>query len=121
MEPYKYLDTTQIFYQPSFTNLILRAITHKDMASIIKGAIGSVAGSAEAVDNKAESTSSSFLDRLGDKIFGPTAESKTNDAPIVAPDASTIPVTEGRRSGRKDGTDPFRSGAPAAPAQADKS
>ena len=76
----------------------------------------------ENVDQKAERSGAALLDvcirppfahsycvtwiskqRLGDKIFGQTAESQTNDAPVIAPDASITPVTQGRRSRHPDG------------------
>jgi len=112
MEPYKYLDLPH----KSFTNRVLfhklLVITHKDMSGIIKDAINSVVGSVGDTDAKAENSGSSLLDRLGDKVFGQTAESQYNDAPVIAPDASTMPVTQGRRSHRPDGQDPFHSSAP---------
>ncbi|KAF8265514.1 hypothetical protein EI94DRAFT_1831156 [Lactarius quietus] len=94
-----------------------QVITHKDMSGL-KDALQSVVGSAALVDSKADNAGNSLLDRLGDKVLGPTAESETNNAPIIAPDATITPVTQGRRSLRPDGQDPFRSDAPA---PADKS
>jgi hypothetical protein len=36
-------------------------------------------------------------------MFGPTAESENNNAPVKAPDASTTPVNQDRRSRGPDG------------------
>lgn len=41
---------------------------------------------------------------------GEDATPETNNAPVIAPDASTTPVTKGRRSHRPDGQDPFHAG-----------
>ncbi|KAK5994417.1 hypothetical protein PT974_04891 [Cladobotryum mycophilum] len=62
-----------------------------------------------AVKGKVETAGDqSVLDKLGDKLFGPTAESTTSVADdSVAPDAAITPVTQGRRSHRPDGQDPF--------------
>ncbi|KAH9061351.1 hypothetical protein EDB87DRAFT_1682773 [Lactarius vividus] len=86
----------------------------------LRSAVDSVVGSVNSVDvdNKAENSGSALLDRLGDRVFGPTAESETNDAPIIAPDATITPATQGRRSRRPDGQDPFSGEVPA---PADKS
>lgn len=82
-------------------------------------AVDNVVGSVETVDKTAEKKGTALLDRLGDKIFGPTAESENNNAPVIAPDASTMPVSTGRRSLRPDGQDPFR-GDTAVPANLNK-
>ncbi|KAI9455363.1 hypothetical protein BJY52DRAFT_1213342 [Lactarius psammicola] len=79
----------------------------------LKTAVDSIVGSVGPVGDKAENTSSTLADRLGDKVFGSTAESEVSNAAVIAPDASTIPVTQGRRSRAPDGKDPFRSEAPA--------
>jgi hypothetical protein len=84
----------------------------------LQTAVDSVVGSVESVDNKAEQTGASLLDRLGDKVLGPTAESEADNTQVIAPDATITPVTQGRRSRHPDGQDPFRSEAPA---PADKS
>jgi hypothetical protein len=36
-------------------------------------------------------------------VLGPTAESESTNATVIAPDASTTPVTQGRRSRHPDG------------------
>ncbi|KAI9442279.1 hypothetical protein H4582DRAFT_2072823 [Lactarius indigo] len=85
----------------------------------IKSAVDTVVGSVSSLGNKVENSGTSLLDRLGDKTHGPTAESETNDASVIAPDASTIPDTQGRRSLHPSGQDPFRNSDE--PAPADKS
>ncbi|KAH9176248.1 hypothetical protein EDB89DRAFT_2065612 [Lactarius sanguifluus] len=76
----------------------------------LRSAVGSTVGS---VNDKAETSGSALLDRLGDKLLGPTAESETKDAPVIAPDATLTPDTQGRRSRHPDGQDPFHGDAPA--------
>jgi len=88
----------------------------------LRSAVDRVVTSTENVDERAENTGSGLMDRLGDKVFGKTAESETNDAPVSALDASTTSVAQGRRSRRADGQDPFRNEPPKeAPAPAKKS
>ncbi|KAI9442278.1 hypothetical protein H4582DRAFT_2072822 [Lactarius indigo] len=60
-----------------------------------------------------ENYGSSLLDRGADAVFGPTAESETKNALTIAPDASTIPTTQGRRSLHPDGQDIYRGNEPA--------
>ena len=48
-------------------------------------------------EESSETTGSSLLDRLGDKIFGPTAESETSNAPVIAPVDSAKPRDSERR------------------------
>lgn len=44
------------------------------------------AEASEDAGASAEKTGSSFLDRLGDKAMGSTAESQHRESPVVAPD-----------------------------------
>ncbi|KAH9038703.1 hypothetical protein EDB85DRAFT_2141596 [Lactarius pseudohatsudake] len=81
----------------------------------LESAIGRVVGSVSGVEDKVENSGSSLLDRLSDKVLGRTAEEETKNAPAIAPDATTMPVTQGRRSRRPDGQDPFH-GDTSAPA-----
>jgi hypothetical protein len=99
------------------TNLyfIFQVETHNDMTGSIKTAIESVVDSVKGVDNSAEKKGAALLEKFGDKVLGPTAESETNNAPIIAPDATLTPSTQGRRSRHPDGNDPFRSGLTASP------
>ncbi|KAH9025483.1 hypothetical protein EDB84DRAFT_1564049 [Lactarius hengduanensis] len=78
------------------------------LTDIVRAAVGSVVGTTETVD-KTENTGSSLLGRIGDAILGRSAESETKDAPVIAPQASTAPVTQGRRSLGPDGKDLLRS------------
>ncbi|KAH8992771.1 hypothetical protein EDB86DRAFT_3078977 [Lactarius hatsudake] len=82
----------------------------------LRSAVGSAVGSVTSVNDKAENSGSALLDRLGDKVLGPTAESGTNDAPVIAPDATVTPDTQGRRSRHPEGHDPFRGDEAPAPA-----
>ncbi|KAF8274592.1 hypothetical protein EI94DRAFT_1825550 [Lactarius quietus] len=85
----------------------------------IKDTIGSIVESLQSGEAKADVAGTDLLNRLGDKAFGPTAESVTKNAPVIAPDATITPDTQGRRSLRSDGHDPFHSDAPgSAPAPA---
>ncbi|KAH9083334.1 hypothetical protein EDB83DRAFT_2511599 [Lactarius deliciosus] len=82
------------------------------LTDLARAAVGSVFGATETVDTT-EDTSSSFLDRIGDAVLGHSAESETKDAPVIAPQASTTPVTHGRRSQGPSGKDVFHSQEPA--------
>ncbi|KAN0134022.1 hypothetical protein V8E53_008240 [Lactarius tabidus] len=119
MGPYNYLDVPhKSFTNSLFTNLDFIFQVHKDMTRGIKTAVESVVGSVQSADKDATKGGAALLDRLGDKLLGPTAESETNNASVIAPDATTTPSTQGRRSLHPDGNDPFRSASAPAPAPA---
>jgi len=73
-----------------------------------KGVLGTVVSALVGANRRVEETADSVVDALGDKLLGPTAESETRNAEIIAPQASTEPNTVGRRSKGPDGQDPYR-------------
>ncbi|KAI9437677.1 hypothetical protein H4582DRAFT_2077272 [Lactarius indigo] len=90
------------------------------LTDIIKAAVDSVVGTTDTVD-KSEDTSASLLERAADAVLGKTAESQTKHASVIAPEASTTPVTQGRRSQAPDGKDSYHKKPAQEPAPTPKS
>jgi len=85
-----------------------QSIFNKVMAFGDKGVINTVIGALQGANRHAENAANSVSGALGEKLFGPTAESELRKAEPIAPSASHEPTTVGRRSKDPDGGDPFR-------------
>ncbi|KAH9083331.1 hypothetical protein EDB83DRAFT_2328613 [Lactarius deliciosus] len=65
--------------------------------AVVGSVVGLVVGTRGTVD-KTEGSGSSLLSWVGDLVFGHSAESVTQRTPAIVPEASSTPVTQGRRS-----------------------
>jgi hypothetical protein len=86
-----------------------------------KGVINTVIGALQGANRRAEDAANSASNALGEKLFGPTAESELRKAEPIAPSASQEPTTAGRRSKGPDGSDPFRASCDSSESKPDES
>ncbi|KAH9022580.1 hypothetical protein EDB85DRAFT_1995919, partial [Lactarius pseudohatsudake] len=60
--------------------------------AVVGGVIGLVVGTRQTIDTT-KGRGSSLLSRIGDLVFGHSAESMTKRAQVIAPEASTTSIT----------------------------
>ncbi|KAI0276585.1 hypothetical protein BGY98DRAFT_985102 [Russula aff. rugulosa BPL654] len=109
-----------IFVLPSIARTHHQGISHRFMTFGDKGVMNTVISALQGANRRAEGAANSVSNALGEKLFGPTAESELRKAEPIAPSASHEPTTTGRRSKGPDGSVsspfPFLSVAETAPA-----
>jgi hypothetical protein len=98
-----------------------QGIHDKFMAFGDKGVIDTVIGALQGANRRAEDAANSASNAVGEKLFGPTAESELRKAEPIAPSASHEPTTAGRRSKGPDGRDPFRASCDSSESKPDES